>query len=181
LRGIDAPSNHLVCFRNPSPPQGCPAHVRKQSALYDENPPGQAYDRAVSSSSAVTEADILAEIIAPDKPGLDPEAARAILRLQFNKHAGERIRQLLDANNRGNISDGAHLKPVSLPRFVVIRSGQPGSRFISRTRELWRPPRRLRRTRARGRRSKLSPRSMVRWMSRNSRLIERGSEEAGSV
>jgi len=59
----------------------------------------------VSSSSAATEADILAEIIAPDKPGLDPEAARAILRLQFNKHAGERIRQLLDANNRGNISD----------------------------------------------------------------------------
>ena len=33
---------------------------------------GSAYDRAVSISSTVTEADILAEIIAPDKPGLDP-------------------------------------------------------------------------------------------------------------
>ena len=59
----------------------------------------------MSTSSSLTEADILAEIIAPDKPGLDPEAARAILRLQFNDHARERIRQLLDANNRGNISD----------------------------------------------------------------------------
>jgi hypothetical protein len=105
LKELDAPSNHLVYFRNPRPPQESSADVRKQSALYAENPPGQAYDRAVSTSSAVTEADILAEIIAPDKPGLDPEAARAILRLQFNNHARERIRQLLDANNRGNISD----------------------------------------------------------------------------
>ena len=62
----------------------------------------------MSNSSTVTEADILAEIIAPDKPGLDPDAARAILRLQFNNHARERIRQLLDANNRGKISDAEH-------------------------------------------------------------------------
>jgi hypothetical protein len=59
----------------------------------------------VSTSSTVTEADILAQIIAPDKPGLEAEAARAILRLQFNNRARERIRQLLDANNRGDISD----------------------------------------------------------------------------
>ena len=59
----------------------------------------------MSTSSTVTEADILAEIIAPDKPGFEPEAARAILRLQFNNHARERIRQLLDVNNRGDIND----------------------------------------------------------------------------
>jgi hypothetical protein len=53
----------------------------------------------------VTEADILAQIIAPDKPGLEAETARAILRLQFNNRARERIRQLLDANNRRDISD----------------------------------------------------------------------------
>ena len=62
----------------------------------------------MSTSSTVTEADILAEIIAPDKPGLDPDAARAILGLQFNNRARERIRQLLDANNRGNISDAEY-------------------------------------------------------------------------
>jgi hypothetical protein len=39
---------------------------------------------------------------------LDPDAARAILRLEFNNHASERIRQLLDANNRGKISDAEH-------------------------------------------------------------------------
>ena len=59
----------------------------------------------MSASSTVTEADILAQIIAPDKPGLDPDSARAILRLEFNNHARERIRQLLDANNQGKISD----------------------------------------------------------------------------
>jgi len=76
-----------------------------------------AYDSAVSSSSTVTEADILAQIIAPDKPGLDPDAARAILRLQFNNHARERIRHLLDANNRGKISDAEH---VELQKYLRV-------------------------------------------------------------
>ena len=84
--------------------------TRKEKACTSrcENRTGSAYGRAVSTSSTVTEADILTEIIAPDKPGLDPDAARAILRLQFNNHARERIRQLLDANNRGKISDAEH-------------------------------------------------------------------------
>jgi hypothetical protein len=84
--------------------------TRKEKACTSrcENRTGSAYGRAVSTSSTVTEADILAEIIAPDKPGLDPDAARAILRLQFNNHARERIRQVLDANNRGKISDAEH-------------------------------------------------------------------------
>ena len=76
----------------------------------------------MSTSSSLTEADILAEIIAPDKPGLDPEAARAILRLQFNDHARERIRQLLDANNRGNISDA---EDAELQKY--LRVGQDNS------------------------------------------------------
>ena len=84
--------------------------TRKEKACTSrcENRTGSAYGRAVSTSSTVTEADILAEIIAPDKPGLDPDTARAVLRLQFNNHARERIRQLLDANNRGKISDAEH-------------------------------------------------------------------------
>jgi len=85
-----------------------PTRKEKASTSRCENRTGSAYGRAVSTSSTVTEADILAEIIAPDKPGLDPDAARAILRLQFNNHARERIRQLLDANNRGKISDAEH-------------------------------------------------------------------------
>jgi hypothetical protein len=55
----------------------------------------------VSTSSTVTEADILAEIIAPDKPGLEPEAARAILRLlnhvfiaaEISQESRERLRR----------------------------------------------------------------------------------------
>ena len=57
--------------------------TRKEKACTSrcENRTGSAYGRAVSTSSTVTEADILAEIIAPDKPGLDPDTARAVLRL----------------------------------------------------------------------------------------------------
>ena len=53
----------------------------------------------------ITEADILAEIFASSPSGLAPEAARSILELKLSARAAERIRELLDKNNRGSISD----------------------------------------------------------------------------
>ncbi len=54
-------------------------------------------------TKALTEADILEEIVAPSKAGLSPESARALLRLKFSDAAMRRIRRLLQRNNRGNI------------------------------------------------------------------------------
>jgi hypothetical protein len=56
------------------------------------------------SAPAVTEADILNEVVAPDRPGLSEEAARSILSLRFSDGARERIRELLEANNAGDIA-----------------------------------------------------------------------------
>jgi hypothetical protein len=53
----------------------------------------------------VTEADILNEVIAPDEPGLPPEAAGALLHLGFKESARARISELLQANNRGELSE----------------------------------------------------------------------------
>jgi len=53
----------------------------------------------------LTEADILAEIVAPDRPGLSPESARSILELRFSERATARIRELLDKNHRATITD----------------------------------------------------------------------------
>ncbi len=52
----------------------------------------------------VTEADILGEVVAPDRPGLPEEVARSILSLHFSEGARKRIRRLIEANNRGSIA-----------------------------------------------------------------------------
>jgi hypothetical protein len=56
------------------------------------------------NGNAITEADILSDIVAPDRPGLSEEAARSILSLRFSEGARERIRKLLEANNKGSIA-----------------------------------------------------------------------------
>jgi hypothetical protein len=58
----------------------------------------------MSNMPTITEADILAEIIAPDQPGLSAETARSLLQLKFNTEATKRIRRLLTKNNRGTIT-----------------------------------------------------------------------------
>lgn len=55
-------------------------------------------------STTISEADILEHVISPVRGGLDPHAARAILKLKFDADATKRIRQLLQKNNRGTIS-----------------------------------------------------------------------------
>ena len=52
----------------------------------------------------LTEADILSEVVAPDRPGLSPESARSLLELRFTEKATLRIRELLEKNNKGTIS-----------------------------------------------------------------------------
>jgi len=57
-----------------------------------------------NSSHTLTEADILAEVVAPDQPTLSEEFARAVLSVHFNDRATNRIRELLRKNNAGTIT-----------------------------------------------------------------------------
>lgn len=52
----------------------------------------------------ITEADILARVVAPDEPGLPPESARAILDLHFDQAALQRMEVLAEKNNQGTIT-----------------------------------------------------------------------------
>lgn len=63
------------------------------------------YDCSMSSTPTITEADILSEVVSPDRPGISPEFARSILELRFSDRANEHIRQLLDKNNKGTVSE----------------------------------------------------------------------------
>ena len=67
--------------------------------------------------SVISEADILAEIVDPNQPTLSPEQAHAVLALQFNDSAKERIRDLLSKNNAGSITP---VEKANLERYVRV-------------------------------------------------------------
>ena len=53
----------------------------------------------------ITEADILSELIAPDEADWNPLLAQAMLALQFGDDARQRMRELMDRNNKGVITE----------------------------------------------------------------------------
>lgn len=77
----------------------------------------------MGAASPVTEADILDDLVGPDQPGLNTEAAEAILAMNFSERIRKRIERLLEANNRGDIkaSDRAELeKYLRVGQFVDL-------------------------------------------------------------
>ena len=53
---------------------------------------------------AITESDILADVLAADQGDLSPEAAHAMLRWRFSNRSLKRINQLAQRNQRGTIT-----------------------------------------------------------------------------
>jgi hypothetical protein len=68
-------------------------------------------------SPAVTEADILDQIVVSDEPGLRPDVARSILDLRFNAHAESRIKALLKKKNAGKITD---VESAELDKYLRV-------------------------------------------------------------
>ena len=54
---------------------------------------------------AITEADILSDVVAPTQPTLAPEVARAILDLRFSAAATGRLKQLAEKNRQGTLTE----------------------------------------------------------------------------
>jgi prophage antirepressor-like protein len=55
--------------------------------------------------TTLTEADILGEVVNPEQPWLNAEAAQSILGLTFSDRARKQMRDLLDRNNQGTTTD----------------------------------------------------------------------------
>jgi len=51
-----------------------------------------------------TESEILEQVMEPDNTGMSPEAARALLRFQFNAAAVARMNELAERNRQGAIA-----------------------------------------------------------------------------
>jgi hypothetical protein len=59
----------------------------------------------MSIAHATTDAEILAEVIAPDRDDLPPDVARFVLKFTFSESQKEQMRALADKNNRGELTD----------------------------------------------------------------------------
>ena len=57
------------------------------------------------SPTALTEADILDEVVEPNRSTFSRQVAEEFLSFRFNETATERIRELLQKNNAGTITD----------------------------------------------------------------------------
>jgi uncharacterized protein YnzC (UPF0291/DUF896 family) len=71
------------------------------------------------TDAPITEAEILTQVIAPDKPGLPGEVARAILDLRFNRSAVDRMHELAERNNLGTLTGAEH---EELEKYVRVGS-----------------------------------------------------------
>ena len=57
----------------------------------------------MSPNGILTEADILSEVVGPDRPTFSPQLVQELLSLKFNDQATNGIRDLLQKNNSGTI------------------------------------------------------------------------------
>jgi uncharacterized protein YnzC (UPF0291/DUF896 family) len=58
----------------------------------------------METTTILTEADILSEVIAPGEPTMNREFAHAVLAVRFTDGATDRIRELLQKNNAGTLT-----------------------------------------------------------------------------
>jgi hypothetical protein len=75
------------------------------------------------TGSAATEAEILFEVVAPNRADVAPEAVRLIASLRFSEAQQERMRALAAKNNEGTITDAEREEMESFRRvgnFLAI-------------------------------------------------------------
>ncbi|MFO0964672.1 MAG: hypothetical protein U0793_03670 [Gemmataceae bacterium] len=58
----------------------------------------------MENQGTITEADILSDIVEPDRPGLPKEVAQTIVRLRFHDRALMRMNELAEKNRRGELT-----------------------------------------------------------------------------
>ena len=101
------PSAGFAQTAAPAPPTAAPVGAPSSGSAAPSAATQAAVDqriRTLQSQLRITEAQILAEVIGPNRPDLPPETAQSILSLKFSPGATKDIRRLLRKNNRGTIT-----------------------------------------------------------------------------
>jgi hypothetical protein len=71
----------------------------------------------MSLDTTLSPADILADVVEPDRPTMSAPVAREFLALRINEAARERIRELLGKNNAGTISSA---EKATLDNYLCV-------------------------------------------------------------
>jgi hypothetical protein len=91
----------------------------------------------MKAPGTLTEADILTELVDPDRPTFSPQVAQELLALKFNDDATKRIREMLAKNNAGTITEaekgtldnylrvGEFLDLIQAKARVTLQNGSP--------------------------------------------------------
>src|SRR5207247_6641501 len=69
-----------------------------------DHPETSRYTFDMNATGILTEADILREVVDPNRPTFSPQLAQKLLSLKFNDDATNRIRDLRQKNNSGTIT-----------------------------------------------------------------------------
>lgn len=71
------------------------------------------------ATAAISESEILAEVLAADEGDLPPDVAQSVLRWKFSSRTAKRITQLAQRNQRGTINASER---ETLERYVRVGS-----------------------------------------------------------
>ena len=93
-------NRHVPSWKKPS---GKTSLKQEKHAIID-CPETSRYTFDVSATGILTEADILKEVVDPNRSTFSPQLVKELLSLKFNDDATNRIRDLLQKNNSGTIS-----------------------------------------------------------------------------
>jgi hypothetical protein len=77
----------------------------------------------VASAEPLSEIDILSQVVMPEEPSLPVELAQWVLKMRFSDEAQDHVRDLLDKNNRGTLSEsdrGVLDKYLRVGRFIDL-------------------------------------------------------------
>lgn len=70
----------------------------------------------MSESAVLTDAEVFADVLEAGTGDLDPDAARAVLRLGFSARQQSRMRELAERNNQGDLTDAEREEMESFRR-----------------------------------------------------------------
>ena len=73
----------------------------------------------MSQTNPITEVDIMADVIAPDRGDFSPEVATAVLSWKFTDRATARMTELANRNDRGTITP---LEREELDKYLRVGS-----------------------------------------------------------
>ena len=77
----------------------------------------------MATTATTTDADILQRLVFPFEADLDPQAARSLLRIRFDREATKQINQLLRKNQRGVIAGDERIvleKYIRMGKFIDV-------------------------------------------------------------